>query len=120
MDAVKFIEERNRMCKSFGAGCKGCPAFNACEDELCCAVAQESTLGATAQLVMVEAWSAAHPRKTRQSVFLEQQTKAGIDKEGILLVCPKVISADCRSEYGDCANRVRHDCRKEFWSQEVE
>lgn len=24
-----------------------------------------------------------NPRKTRQSVFLEQQTKAGIDKEGI-------------------------------------
>lgn len=44
-------------------------------------------------------------RKTRQSVFLEQQTKAGIDKEGILLICPKVVSADCR---------------KEFWSQEVE
>ena len=30
-----------------------------------------------------------NPRKTRQSVFLEQQTKAGIDKEGILLVCPR-------------------------------
>ena len=41
-----------------------------------------------------------NPRKTRQSVFLEQQTKSGIDKEGILLVCPKVISANCRSEYG--------------------
>lgn len=58
-----------------------------------------------------------NPRKTRQSVFLEQQTKAGIDKEGILLICPKVVSADCRSEYGDCINRVCHDCRKEFWSQ---
>lgn len=54
MDAVKFIQERNRMCKSFDAGCKGCPAFNACEDELCCAVGQESTLDATAQIVMVE------------------------------------------------------------------
>lgn len=30
MDAVRFIEERRRMCKSFDAGCKGCPAFNAC------------------------------------------------------------------------------------------
>ena len=61
-----------------------------------------------------------NPRKTRQSVFLGQQTKAGIDKEGILLVCPKVISADFRSEYWDCTNRVCRDCRKEFWSQEVE
>ena len=71
MDAVKFIQERNRMCKSFEPGCKGCPAFSACKDELCCAVGQESTLDATAQIAMVEEWSAAHPRKTRQSVFLE-------------------------------------------------
>lgn len=28
MDAVKFIEERNRMCKSFDTGCYGCPASN--------------------------------------------------------------------------------------------
>lgn len=34
MDAVRFVEERNRMCGSFGDGCKGCPAFNACEDDL--------------------------------------------------------------------------------------
>lgn len=38
MDTVKFIKERNRMCKSFDAGCKGCPAY---ADELCCAVDQE-------------------------------------------------------------------------------
>lgn len=25
MDAVKFIEESNRMCKSFVSECKGCP-----------------------------------------------------------------------------------------------
>lgn len=71
MDAVKFIEERNRMCNSFDAGCNGCPAFNACEDDLCCAVGQGSTLDATAQIAIVEEWSAAHPRKTRQSVLLE-------------------------------------------------
>lgn len=32
MDAVKFIEERNRMCKSVGDKCTGCSAFNVCED----------------------------------------------------------------------------------------
>ena len=41
MDAVKFIEERNRMCKSFGDRCTGCPAYNGCNDKLCgCAVIQ--------------------------------------------------------------------------------
>lgn len=66
MDAVKFIEERNRMCKSFGNRCTGCPASN---DG--CAVGQESTLDAKEQAAIVEKWSAEHPRKTRQSVFLE-------------------------------------------------
>ena len=49
MDAVKFIKERNRMCKSFGDGCTGCPASDDCG---CCAVDQAvdqaSTLDATA------------------------------------------------------------------------
>ena len=55
MDAVKFIEERNRMCKSVGDACTGCPAFNVCEDNLCCcAVDIESTMDATAQVAIVE------------------------------------------------------------------
>jgi hypothetical protein len=120
MDAVKFIEGRNRMCKSFFDGCKGCPASNVCEDDLCCAVGQESTLDATAQIAIVEEWSAAHPRKTRQSVFLEQYPEAEIDKCGRLMLCPKLISADCRDRYGNCSNRICSDCRREFWMQEVE
>lgn len=122
MDAVKFIKERNRMCKSFDCGCKGCPAFNACEDDLCCAVGQDSTLDATAQIVMVEEWSAAHPRKTRQSVFLEHWPEAAIDSYGVLNMCPTPISKSHRNIYGKCAHAgVNCDkCRREFWMKEVE
>ena len=121
MDAVKFIEERNRMCKSFGPKCKGCPASNAYEDEICgCAVAPESTLDATDQIAIVAEWSAAHPRKTRQSVFLEQWPEAEIDKFGCLEICPKHVSADYRSRYVNCTNRVCGGCSREFWMQEVE
>ena len=122
MDTVKFIEERNRMCKSFDAGCKGCPAFNVCEHELSCAVGQLSTLDATAQIAIVEAWSAAHPRKTRQSVFLEHYPEASISTHGVLLVCPCPISASHRNANGGCATIGRRcdDCRKEYWMQEVE
>ncbi len=118
MDAVKFIKERNRMCKSFDGGCKECPAFN----ELCCAVGQESTLDATAQIAMVEEWSTAHPRKTRQSVFLEQWPEAAIDSYGVLNLCPTPISKLHRNIYGKCAHAgVNCDkCRREFWMQEVE
>ena len=122
MDAVKFIEERNRMCKSFDTGCKGCPAFNACEDELCCAVGQESTLDSTEQIAIVEEWSAAHPRKTRQSVFLEHWPEAAIDSYGVLNLCPAPISKLHRNIYGKCAHAGANCevCRREFWMQEVE
>lgn len=74
-----------------------------------------------AQIVKnTEEWSAAHPRKTRQSVFLEQYPEAEIDKCGCLILCPKHISADCRNRYGNCTNLVCSDCRREFWMQEVE
>jgi hypothetical protein len=122
MDAVKFfIEERNRMCKSFDAGCEGCPAFNVWEHELSCAVGQLSTLDATAQIAIVEAWSAAHPRKTRQSVFLEQYPEARIGDNGVLHVDPCSISASHRNASGSCATMKREckDCRREFWMQEV-
>lgn len=122
MDTVKFIEERNRMCKSFDAGCKGCPAFNVCEYDLCCAVGQFSTLDATAQIAIVEAWSAAHPRKTRQSVFLEQWPEAELDTNGAVAICPTILSSDYRSANKRCKHpgTACSDCRREFWMQEVE
>ena len=68
----------------------------------------------------VEQWAKEHPVKTRQSVFLEQWPETEIDTCGYLMVCPKRISADCRIRYGNCANRLCSDCRREFWMQEVE
>ncbi len=119
MDAVKFIEERNRMCKSFDAGCNGCPAFNACEDDLCCAVGQESTLDATAQIAIVEEWSAAHPRKTRQSVFLGQWPNAKVFVDGVLDFCPQELDSHYPCQSTDIEMRCQ-SCRRKFWMQEVE
>ena len=122
MDAVKFIEERRRMCKSFDTGCNGCPAFNACDNNLCCAVGNESTLDTTAQIAIVEEWSAAHPRKTRQSVFLEHYPEAAIDERGVLWACPMYVSALRRNGDGGCKNpyNMCYNCRREFWMKEVE
>ena len=122
MDAVKFIEERRRMCKSFDVGCNGCPAFNACNNNLCCAVGNESMMDATAQIAIVEEWSAAHPRKTRQSVFLEHYPEAAIDDSGVLRACPMAISAAHRDSDGECKTpyNMCDSCRREFWMQEVE
>lgn len=68
---------------------------------------------------VVEEWSAAHPRKTRQSVFLEQYPEAEIDERGDLMLCPRRISVDFRSRYANCT-KMCSDCRREFWMQEVE
>lgn len=117
MDAVKFIKERNRMCESFGAGCIGCPAYN----ESRCVVSSASTLDAKEQVAMVEDWSAAHPRKTRQSAFLENYPEATLDEYGVLRFCPSDISAAHRYSEG-CGYPEQRctDCRREFWMQEVE
>lgn len=122
MDAVEFIEERNRMCKSFEVVCcKGCPAFNAFEDNLYCAVDQESTLDATAQIAMVEKWSAEHPRKTRQSVFLEQHPNATLDENGILRILPCYIDKNFEHSTHGCSIFVSCTaCTRDYWSKEVE
>lgn len=122
MDAVKFIEERDRMCKSFdncSCGLRICPAWDGS-----CKLETGTYLKCEADKVVkiVEEWSAAHPRKTRQSVFLEQWPTAKIDESGCLDICPYLVSAPYRNEYGHCANDgvVCCDCRREFWMQEVE
>ena len=101
MDAVKFIEERNRMCGTMS----------------------EVWGVDAAQIVKnTEEWAAAHPRKTRQSVFLEQYPEAKLDGGDCLELCPCTISAAHRDEYGRCAvvDTKCFVCRREFWMQEVE
>lgn len=107
MDAVKFLQERNRMYKSGAAT----PS-----------IGLEDDYDPVSAVKVVEDWSAAHPRKTRQSVFLKQYPEANISEHGVLLVCPCPISASHRNANGGCATIGRRcdDCRKEYWLQEVE
>ena len=106
MDAVKFIEERRRMYKVTGKHSPTLAGWIPAED-----VVKE-----------VEEWSAAHPRKTRQSVFLEQWPEVSIGDDGVLRLCPFLIDASYRNNDGSCkaVQRQCSDCRIEFWGQEVE
>ena len=115
MDAIKFIEERNRMCESFGTGCIGCPAY----DESHCVVSSASTLDAKEQVAIVEKWSAAHPRKTRQDAFLEQRPNAKVSIDGVLDFCPLMLDKRYTCQSTDVEMRCQSCCR-EFWMQEVE
>ena len=115
MDALEFIRERNRMCRRFDKSCDGCPAYE--NGWYCDSDAWDERLVAT-----VEQWSKEHPRKTRQSVFLEQYPEAEIYANGALGLCPMYISAAHRDSDRDCNHpeRLCKDCRREFWMQEVE
>lgn len=111
MDALEFIRERNRMCKSFGDGngCMSCPFYK--EGNRCMAILWKEEI-----IPIVEKWSKENPCKTRQSIFLEQWPEAWRDGGGILSICPQYLDKNlkCRRDYG-C-----NDCRREFWMQEVE
>lgn len=115
MDALEFLRERKRMCKSY-KNCDGCPFVKGF-----CAISDISSDEERKSVIAtVEQWSKEHPRKTRQSVFLEQWPETEIDKYGCLRLCPEFVSADYRNRHRDCLNRVCIDCRREFWMQEVE
>ena len=118
MDALEFLRERRRMCKSFGTSCDGCPL----QGHPCTSISSMNDGYLERLLVEVEKWSKENPRKTRQSVFLKQYPKAQIDDNGVLSVCPAGISPSHRKDGGGCLciHEKCSDCRRKFWMQEVE
>lgn len=115
MDAVKFLKARKRMCDSF-IGCSKCPVYNKNGESCFTNNNYEDMVKA------VEEWAAAHPRKTRQSVFLKQFPNAKIDKNGVIIIAPCTIEPE-KYNAGECAKNkciCDYDCRHGFWMQEVE
>ena len=120
MDAVKFLQERARMCNSFLPDCEGCRVDEAKP------VMSECYLwmfeNPKRAIKIVEEWSAAHPRKTRQSVFLEQWPDTQLDKEGNVIICPKQL---CKGEefnklMAACRGTNCYKCRRDFYTKGVE
>lgn len=112
MDVAEFFSGFRRMCKS-SSDCAKCEYHG----DKCNNVIDflEKTVAA------VEQWSKEHPRKTRQSVFLEQWPEADVLANGCLRICPNRISSWHRGEHGECIAAIKcDDCRREFWMQEVE
>lgn len=106
MDAVKFVEERRRMFAVTGEN----PKYSLFNMSTC----------AEDVVKEIEEWSAAHPRKTRQSVFLEQYPNAVLDKDGVLRICPAFVGSDVSEKYRCLCSTDCGACRREFWMQEVE
>lgn len=114
MDAVKFIEERKRLCGTHDI-CKDCPA----NGNPGCMFNLNGGADADEQVNFLEEWVAAHPRKTRQSVFLEQFPNAPIyTNTHNVALDPCLVDTTLR---GHCPTGRGCDiCRREFWLAEVE
>lgn len=113
MAALKFIEERNRMCDYYRggnalSGCAECPAF-----QMTCV----SVRSVTAEYIAaVEQWSKEHPRKTRQDVFMAHYPDGALD-DGVLRICPRNVY---KSAEINCNNTTCYLCKRVFWLQEAE
>ena len=112
MDAVKFIKECRRMYKVTG---KQSPTL-------------AEWVPAADVVKEVEDWSAAHPRKTRQSVFLEQFPNTPCMDSGAIRLYPCQLgySFHCDShgyryvqDGGDCDPKTCLSCREAFWNEPV-
>ena len=114
MDALKFIEERNRMCKSFAPDCEGCRI-----DEVKLVIDECASWvidNAEKAIDIVEKWSQEHPRKTRQDAFLAHYPDAALD-DGVLQICPRNVY---KSAEINCNNTTCYLCKRGFWLQEAE
>ena len=109
MDALEFLVERRRMCNSH-RNCKGCPL----EDGKCVVSDVAPDEDYKRIIAAVEQWSKEHPRKTRQSVFLEQWPNAVISN-GVINILPCTID----QSLDECRGANCPKCRHEFWMQEV-
>lgn len=102
MDAVEFVRNYKRMVKERGFGLVLVSDNNTPEE-----IVAEA-----------EKWAKEHPVKTRQSVFLKLWPNAVTDNNGVIGIAPcrlgEVNSSKC-NDAGRCP-----DCRKAFWSAEVE
>lgn len=128
MDAVEFLREKERMCKSFNDNCKNKDGNNFCcglryEADKSGESCEEYINSNPAEAVeIVERWSKDHPRKTRQSELLKLFPRTGLGDDGLVGFCPEDMDSEfaCpRKERGpyapDCG-----DCRKKYWLEEAE
>ena len=127
MDAVEFLEEKDRMCHSFNNGCRikdhpECVCEIRAKTEKTREACAVYALKHPAEIVaIVERWAKEHPRKTRQSEFLKMFPKAGRGEDGLIVFCPEDFDSkfECPLKRGGGHDQCG-DCRREYWLKEVE
>ena len=109
MDAVEFLDKVDRLSKRGSTEEK--MRYN-----------DYRTAGDnTGAVKFVEQWAAAHPIKTRQSVFLKMFPNVILNDKGQFSFCPKMLDT-AYHPVGGCYLDVDicQRCMDNFWGQEVE
>lgn len=98
MDAIKFLAEFKRMCKTY-QGCAGC-----CAIENCNYMGMESDAQRQELVVIVKRWSKDHPQKTRLQDFLEKYPNAKKFDDGVPIACCSILGycKGCDESGSDC------------------
>lgn len=119
MDAVEFIEEKERMCRTFNLRCKECEIANRMEGNESC---NDYIKRLPAESVaIVERWAKEHPRKTRQSEFLKMFPRVNMTANGTVAFCPENMDSTfvCPLKMGS-RNNLCAGCREKYWLEEVD
>ena len=112
---IASIYDFYRMCRH-DEGCSGCPISGTgipCGGPGVMSEEQIDIINDS-----VNKWCEEHPVKTRQSELLKSFPNARIDDNGSVKLCPASID---EKRYADCPKGISCcDCRKLFWSEEIE
>ena len=115
MDAVMFVKEWKRMCRS-SKTCLSCSIGKiAGVSTVCSNVVKKEP---EKYVAIVEKWSAEHPIKMRQSEFLKMFPNAPLRENGSIAICRLDVDRDAR-----CSQKQGlrcHDRQKEYLLAEVE
>lgn len=117
MNAVKFFEERDRMCRFLRLECKKCGIDALGRDSVGCFGAIRKYPAEAVEIV--ERWAKEHPKKTRQSEFLKMFPRTGMDADGIVEFCPMSMDLDFPCPARQSLNYHCPECRKKYWLEEV-
>ena len=115
MDAVEFLKEKKRMCKTI-CDCDKCNLYKERSDcDTRCFVSPEVAVA------VVEKWVKEHPVKTRQSEFLKMFPNAALFSFGtsdICDICPAKVddTLECDTSR-DCGC---YGCKRKYWLAEVD
>lgn len=113
MDAVKFINEKERMCHSIPCHDCGLAYDNNGYKMSCSGFIADHPEEA---VKIVEQWGKGRPVETRQSEFLKHYPDAMTDRNtGVLAVCPRaVFGGQCKYSEVNCGT-----CCEKFWLEPV-